>query len=246
MPLLWSFKALHRKEESNNMRKIGFIGVYDKIDLILCIAEILTRAGQKVIVADATTMQKCKYVVPVINPTKSYITEYEGIDVAVGFASIENIRQYLGLEDRESLEYDIMLLDTDNYDAVVDYNLQDADKLYYLTSFDAYSLKKGIEILTRLQMPLHMTKIFYSKEMLKEEEDYFDFLSLGLKTLWNEEKLYFLLENGDQAATIENQRVSKIKLKNLSNSYRENVVFLVNDIDSKIGERKIRSIIKNL
>ena len=139
-----------------------------------------------------------------------------------------------------------MLVDTDNYDAVVDYNLQDADKLYYLTSFDAYSLKKGIEILTRLQMPLHMTKIFYSKEMLKEEEDYFDFLSLGLKTLWNEEKLYFLLENGDQAATIENQRVSKIKLKNLSNSYRENVVFLVNDIDSKIGERKIRSIIKNL
>ena len=228
------------------MRKIGFIGVYDKIDLILCIAEILTRAGQKVIVADATTMQKSKYVVPVINPTKSYITEYEGIDVAVGFASIENIRQYLGLEDRESLEYDIMLVDTDNYDAVVNYNLQDADKLYYLTSFDAYSLKKGIEILTRLQMPLHMTKIFYSKEMLKEEEDYFDFLSLGLKTMWNEEKLYFLLENGDQAAIIENQRVAKIKLKNLSNSYRENVVFLVNDIDSKIGERKIRSIIKNL
>lgn len=228
------------------MRKIGFIGVYDKIDLILCIAKILTKAGQKVIVVDATTVQKSKYVVPVINPTKSYITEYEGIDVAVGFASMENIRQYLGLEDRESMGYDIMLIDTDSYEAVMNYNLQDSGKLYYLTSFDAYSLKKGIEILERLQLPLHMTKIFYSKEMLKEEEDYFDFLALGLKTIWNEERLYFLLENGDQAATIENQRVSKIKLKNLSNSYRENVVFLVNDIDSKIGERKIRSIIKSL
>ena len=228
------------------MRKIGFIGVYDKIDLILCIAKILTKAGQKVIVVDATTVQKSKYVVPVINPTKSYITEYEGIDVAVGFASMENIRQYLGLEDRESMGYDIMLIDTDSYEAVMNYNLQDAGKLYYLTSFDAYSLKKGIEILQSLQMPLHMTKIFYSKQMLKEEEDYFDFLSLGLKTIWNEERLYFLLENGDQAATIENQRVAKIKLKNLSNTYRENVVFLVNDIDSKIGERKIRSIIKSL
>ena len=91
-----------------------------------------------------------------------------------------------------------------------------------------------------------MTKIFYSKEMLKEEEDYFDFLSLGLKIVWDENKLYFLLENGDQAAIIENQRVSKIKLKNLSNSYRENVIFLANDIDSQIGERKIRSIAKNL
>ena len=228
------------------MRKIGFIGVYDKIDLILCIAKMLTRAGKKVIVADATTMQKCKYVVPAINPTKSYITEYEEIDVAVGFDSIENIRQYLGLEDNEDLEYDIMLIDTDNYEAVVNYNIQEAEKIYYLTSFDAYSLKKGIEILERLQIPLHMTKIFYSKEMLKEEEDYFDFLALGLKIIWDENKLYFLLENGDQAAIIENQRVSKIKLKNLSNSYRENVVFLVNDIDSQIGERKIRSIAKSL
>ena len=228
------------------MRKIGFIGVYDKIDLILCIAKILTMAGQKVIVADATIMQKCKYVVPAINPTKSYITEYEGIDVAVGFDSIENIRQYLGLEENEEMQYDIMLVDTDNYDTVVDYSLQSAERLYYLTSFDAYSLKKGIEILERLQVPLHMTKIFYSKEMLKEEEDYFDFLSLGLKIVCDENKLYFLLENGDQAAIIENQRVSKIKLKNLSNSYRENVIFLANDIDSQIGERKIRSIAKNL
>lgn len=228
------------------MRKIGFIGVYDKIDLILCIAEILTKAGKKVIVSDATTIQKSKYVVPVINPTKSYITEYEGIDVAVGFDSIDNIRQYLGLEDNENMEYDFMLIDADNYEAVVNYNMQDSEKLYYLTSFDAYSLKKGIEILERLQIPLHMTKIFYSKEMLKEEEDYFDYLALGLKIVWNEEKLYFLLENGDQAAIIENQRISKIKLKNLSNEYRENVVFLVNDIEKQIGERKIRSIIKNL
>lgn len=228
------------------MRKIGFIGVYDKIDLILCIAEILTKAGKKVIVSDATTIQKSKYVVPVINPTKSYVTEYEGIDVAVGFDSIDNIRQYLGLEDNENMEYDFMLIDADNYEAVVNYNMQDSEKLYYLTSFDAYSLKKGIEILERLQIPLHMTKIFYSKEMLKEEEDYFDYLALGLKIVWNEEKLYFLLENGDQAAIIENQRISKIKLKNLSNEYRENVVFLVNDIEKQIGERKIRTIIKNL
>ena len=73
------------------MKKIGFIGAYDKIDLILCIAKILTQTGKKVLIADATEFQKSKYVVPVINPTKSYITEYEGIDIAVGFESLENI-----------------------------------------------------------------------------------------------------------------------------------------------------------
>ena len=228
------------------MKKIGFIGVYDKTDLILGIAKILVEAQKKVLVIDATEIQKSRYVVPVINPTKSYITEFEGIDVAVGFETLENIKQYLALEGEEKFDYDYMLIDTDNYNGIVGFNLADSEKLYYITSFDAYSLKKGIEVLSQIEIPLHMTKIFFSKEMLKEEEEYFDYLALGLKVIWNEEKLYFLLENGDKSAITENQRVSRIKFKNLSNEYRENVVYLVNDIEKEIDERKIRTIMKNL
>lgn len=228
------------------MKKIGFIGVYDKTDLILGIAKILEEAQKKVLVIDATEIQKSRYVVPVINPTKSYITEFEGIDVAVGFETLENVKQYLALEGEEKFEYDYMLIDADNYDGITKYNLSDSEKLYYVTSFDAYSLKKGIEVLSQIQVPFHMTRLFYSKEMLKEEVEYFDYLALGLKVIWNEEKLYFLLENGDKAAITENQRVSKIKFRNLSNEYKENVVYLVHDIEQELDERKIRAIMKNL
>ena len=228
------------------MKKIGFIGVYDKTDLILGIAKILVEAQKKVLVIDATEIQKSRYVVPVINPTKSYITEFEGIDVAVGFETLENIKQYLALEGEEKFDYDYMLIDTDDYKGIVGFNLPDAEKLYYITSFDAYSLKKGIEVLGQIEMPLHMMKLFFSKEMLKEEEEYFDYLALGLKVIWNEEKLYFLLENGDRAAITENQRVSRIKFRNLSNEYRENVEYLVHDIEKEIDERKIKTIMKNL
>lgn len=228
------------------MNKIGFIGVYDKTDLILCIAKILKMTGKKILVVDATITQKSKYVVPVINPTVSYITEFEEIDVAIGFDNFEEIRKYIGLEDNEDFEYDYVLIDIDTFDKIIDFQLTNADKLFYTTSFDAYSLKKGIDILNQLKDPLKMTKIFYSKEMLKEEEEYFDYLALGAKVEWNEDKIYFLLENGDQAAIIENQRLEKIKFKNLSNEYRENVIYLVNKIDDKIGERTIRGIIKNL
>ena len=228
------------------MKKIGFIGVYDKTDLILGIAKILEEAQKKVLVIDATEIQKSRYVVPVINPTKSYITEFEGIDVAVGFETLENIKQYLALEGEEKFEYDYMLIDADNYDGITKYNLSDSEKLYYVTSFDAYSLKKGIEVLSQIQVPFHMTRLFYSKEMLKEEVEYFDYLALGFKVIWNEEKLYFLLENGDKAAITENQRVSKIKFRNLSNEYKENVVYLVHDIEQELDERKIRAIMKNL
>lgn len=228
------------------MIRVGFIGAYDKTSLILSIAKVLSKAGRKVLVIDSTIKQKCKYVVPAINPTKSYITEFDGIDVAVGFESLKEIEQYIGIDNAEELEYDIILIDTDTYEGTVNFALQSAEKLYYATSFDLYSLKKGIEIIKQLDIPLHMTKLFYSKEMLKEEEEYFDYLALGVKVIWNEEKLYFLLENGDQAAIIENQRLERIKFKNLSNVYKENIAFLVNDIDNKIEEKQIKTIMKNL
>ena len=56
------------------MIKIGFVGAYDKTDIILYIAKIISLIGKKVLVIDSTINQKAKYVVPVINPTKSYIT----------------------------------------------------------------------------------------------------------------------------------------------------------------------------
>lgn len=228
------------------MKKIGFIGAYDKTDIILSIAKVLTMTNKKVLVLDNTMTQKCKYVVPVINPTKSYITTYENIDVAVGFENVEKLKQYLGLDENEKIEYDFFIVDTDSFEGLSTFGLQSADKIYFVTSFDAYSLKKGIEILSQLGVPTHITRIFFSKEMLKEEEEYFDYLSLGIKAIWNEQKVYFPLENGDFPAIMENQRISKIKFKNLSNEYKSNIKFLTNDIEPEIGERTIKNIIKEL
>lgn len=124
------------------MRTIGFIGCYDKTDLIIYIAKILVAMGKRTIVIDATTNQKAKYVVPVIRPTTSYVTEFEGIDVAVGFNNIEEIKAYLGIPIRNELEYDIALIDVDNYSSIENYNIINAEKNYFVTSFDTYSLKK--------------------------------------------------------------------------------------------------------
>ncbi len=228
------------------MKKIGFIGAFDKTDVILSVAKVLTMAEKQVLIIDNTITQKCKYVVPVINPTRTYITSYEGIDVAVGFESFENLKQYIGLDENENLEYDYVIVDTDSFEGVAKFGLQGSDKVYFVTSFDMYSLKKGTEILSQLGVPTHMTRIFYSKDMLREEEEYFDYLVLGTKAIWNEEKVYFLLENGDLPAIMENQRISKIKFKNLSNEYKANIAFLINDIDPEIGNKQIRNIIKSL
>ena len=66
-----------------NMEKVGFVGAFDKTDLLIYIAKILTVLGKRVLIADATITQKAKYVVPALNPTLSYITEFEEIYISV-------------------------------------------------------------------------------------------------------------------------------------------------------------------
>ena len=117
------------------MKIVGFIGVYDKTDLILNLAKIFTVLGSKVLIIDSTINQKAKYVVPTINPTTSYITNFEDIDVAIGFKNEKQIKEYLGLTT-EDLPYDILLVDADEYLKIKEFKLEKAEKNFFVTSFD--------------------------------------------------------------------------------------------------------------
>lgn len=228
------------------MKRIGFIGGYDKTDLIIYIAKILTVLGKKVLVIDATTSQKARYVVPVINPTIKYVTEYEEIDIAVGFTNEDDIKKYLGLAKEQEMEYDIILVDTDNSEGFEQYRLEEAQKNYFVTSFDVYSLKKGLEALVGLKNAISLTKVLFSKEMLKEEDDYLNYLSLGYKIIWNDYRVYFPIENGDLSVIYENQRVAKIKFKKLSVQYKDGLAFLSEEILGDANEGRIRRAIKTI
>lgn len=228
------------------MKKIGFIGAYDKTDLILYVAKILTTLKEKVLVIDTTINQKARYIVPVINPTTEYVTDFEDIDIAVGFNNIEDIKKYLGLQETQELEYDIILVDTDNLEGFQNFKLEEAQKNYFVTSFDNYSLKKGLEVLNGVTEVVNLTKILFSKEMLKEEDDYLNFLSLGYKVLWNEYRLYFPIENGDLSVIYENQRVAKIKFKKLSIQYKDGLAYLAEEILGNVSESNIRKAIKSI
>lgn len=224
------------------MKKIGFIGAYDKTDMLLNIAKILTTMNNRVLIIDSTINQKAKYVVPAINPTVSYITSFEDIDVAIGFRNIEEIKKYVGTTG--NLSYDILLVDSDTIERIEEFELNKADKNYFVTSFDVYSLRKGVEILKLLKNQLNLTKILFAKEMLKEEDDYLNFLSLGCKIIWDEERIYFPIENGDLSVIAENQRVQKIKFKKLSVQYKDSLGFIAQQILNQKNDSQVRKAIK--
>ena len=228
------------------MKKIGFIGAYDKIDFVMYIAKILVEAGKKVIVIDGTIMQKAKYIVPTIKPSKTYITEFEDIDIAVGFESFENIKQYLALPAMAVLDYDYALIDVDTIEGVEGFKVEECEQKYFVTSFDLYSIKKGLESVCNIQNQIDVTKVLFTNEMSKEEDDYLNFLSLGSKINWNEERVYFPFEVGDKAVIYYNQRVAKIRFKRLSNQYREGLAYVATKIAEGEDENLVKKAFKKI
>ena len=223
------------------MKKIGFIGAVDKIDLILYAAKLLSETHKKVLVIDATILQKAKYIVPAMLPTKSYVTDFYGIDVAVGFEDLSDIEDYVN--DQE-IKYDLILIDIDEHEKIESFKLSNMDKLYFITSFDNYSIKKGLEIAQGIKQT--MKKVLYEKEFLEEYDNYLNMLSATYSIKWEKDVIHFLHNNDDIDAIIENQKAEKIKFRNLSEEYREGLLEIVKDIEPGIKVGNIKKALKNI
>lgn len=215
------------------MEKINFIGSFDKTDTIMYVAKILVEMGKKVLIIDATVNQKAKYVIPAIDyDSTRYVTNYLDIDIAVGFTNYADIKRYLGMPESAIFTYDYIFVDIDNPELLSSFNIYDSKKNYFVTSSDLFSLKKGLEVLKNLEMPIGITKVYFSNQMSKAEDEYLNFLSLGYKLQWQNEKIYFPLQTDDQEIIMENQRLSRIKFKGLSTAFKDALIYLAQDISN--------------
>ncbi len=80
--------------------------------------------------------------------------------------------------------------------------------------------------------------------MLKEEDDYLNFLSLGHKVVWNEDRIYFPIENGDLSVIYENQRIAKIRFKKLSVQYKDGLSYIAQEILEDASGSNVRRAVK--
>ena len=243
------------------MKKIGFLGAYDKANFIIYTAKVLKMLEYKVLVIDASTIQKIKYIIPSINPTKSYITSFEDIDFAVGFEDWVEIEKYLGIETNTNNEgeeekennvavtademYDYVLIDVDSHEKLKSFNVEKNDKNYFVTSFDMFSLKKGISIFQDLTQPMKLTKIEFSYENTKEDEEYLNYLSLEYKINWKNYAFYFQILGEDNKVFEENQRLEKIRFRRLSIGYKDALAYVVQDICKNESAGKIKRSMKD-
>lgn len=228
------------------MKNICFIGAFDKLDLLLYLSKIIMGLGKKVLIIDATQLQKARYIVPTINPTKSYITRFEDIDIAIGFDSYEEIERYIGFTEDQKMKYDYALVNIDDAEKFDNFSNQDTLKNYFVTSFELYSIKKGLETIRKIEKPVKITKILFSREMNENDNYYLDYLSLGYKIIWEENKINFPYETQDIEAMIENQKNHKISIKWLTQAYKESLEYLIIDMIPNINITNLRRIMKNI
>lgn len=225
------------------MKKIGFIGAYDKTDLIIYISKLLVENGLKVLIIDSTILQKTRYTVPCITPSRYYITTHEDIDIAIGFETIQEIKNYT---QSPELDYDIIFIDVDSREAFENLEMYTSDKNYFVTGFDNYSLKKGLEIIGKSEQKNLMTKIMFSRHMEKSDDEYLNFLSFYYAVKWSKEKIYFPFEVGDNSVIIENQRSARISFKELSQEYKDGILEVISQITPEIRMGDVKKMLKNI
>jgi pyoverdine/dityrosine biosynthesis protein Dit1 len=186
-----------------------------------------------------------RYIVPNVSANHSitYVSEYEGTDVAVGFMNLGQIAQYLGTNQ---LNYDFIIIDSDNIQTMYSFMIPGMKKIFYVTSYDKFEVEKSKELFENFNRPLQLTKVIISSNLNANEDKYL------VHTLENnlikfDRKVEVLFEDTDRnrAATLQSQLVQNISFKNYTSTYKDSLEYLAALIaEGMVSQSEIKSVIK--
>lgn len=228
------------------MEQIGYLGSFDKKDMLLNVGKVLTALGQRVLIVDATLMQRLKYIVPNVSSNNSitYISEYQDIDVAVGFMNLMGIAQYLG---NNQIPYDFILVDSDNIQTMNSFMIPKMNKIFFVTSYDQYEITRMIEIFQYYNQPMEVIKVVLSSDNTTKQAQYFAHLIEKTPVRLKSAEVHFVDTIEDRKATLENQLMKEIKLKRYSTSYKDSLEYITAiTAENIVSQADIKRVIKKL
>ena len=220
------------------MEQIGFIGSYDKKDLLLNVGTVLTNLGKSVLIVDATSVQRMRYVVPNVSTNQSFtfVSEYSKIDVALGFMNLNGVAQYL----RKNLNYDYILIDCDNPQTMNSFGITSMKKIFFVTSYEQYDMMKGAETLRYVQLPIEVIKVISTTNMVDAEDKLLNSKVANSNIKWSNKRIEFSDLDVDRKAILKNQFSRQISFKSFSKDYKQWLEYLINIItDNTVDSGRI-------
>lgn len=239
------------------MKCIGFIGKTNKTEIVQYVAKIISSLGNKVMMIDATSSQKTRYTVPTIIGTENqsqYVVQYDGIEIAIGFGNMLELKKYLLSKGEDFNEYDYVLVDTDVEEMIEEYDLKSANNIFFVSSYDKFDVLKGIELLRFIcaskrradpEGKLFVEKVLYYSEINSADSKYIDIFSDNLPIEWDFSTLNFPYDQGDLSVNIQNQYAAKLDLRFLTKQYKEALISAVKIITGE-AEGSLRKVVKNI
>ena len=233
------------------MQVIGAIGYVDKYDFVIDLAKTLRLSGKSVIVIDGTSDRKYRYVIPSLTfGDKYYITQYDGIDFAIGFDSMHDLENYTSEQKINISLYDYMILDIDNPKSYEFFRTRGIDKTYFFVDTSVISFAKNADILKAMKVyntssdSLVMTKILFRAYLTRAEDQYFYKKMQEFDVKFNPTEYEIPNDDQDKMASIDAQISGIIDLRKHTRIYIETIADIAAEILGDVSSRDVYKSIK--
>ncbi|HUC91954.1 MAG TPA: hypothetical protein VMS09_07990 [Paenibacillus sp.] len=237
------------------MKQIVFFGAPDKSHLLLVLGKLLTAAGLRVLHVDSTIAQSAQGYLPQSDErTGAFVTEFEGLDVAGGFITYNQLDRYMKQMEGKWPHYDVMLLDTDHAEFVKGRELEAFAHRVWCSSFEKLALQKNAELIKRLCLaesaaqPLPFFKLLYPFVQTTITEAYIHSHYEDDPVQWLEPVFRIPLDDRDVSATIDNQHHARIDVRKLSGAYIQTVFSMSRtlfDMDGRTVKTALKQVRRN-
>lgn len=230
---------------------IGLVGYVNKSELIINLAKILSITGKSVLVIDGTTEERLRYTIPAFNNTeKEYLIHFDGADYALGFRSIESIKEYICKKTSNADTYDYILIDIDNVQSYEDFRQDNLYRTFFFIEFLNISIGKDEELLKAItsheavdKKPV-MTRVIYRQYVTRTSERYFEDKILNYPVEWNQIEYELPYMDQDKIADIEAQQSGYIDINRHTKQFIAFVTDIASDIIGELSGADIRKMVK--
>ena len=216
------------------MRAIGMYGYVDKYDFVMAVAKTITMMGRSVLVVDATSDNKYKYIVPNISNDVRYINQYGEVDFAMGFNSYEELQQYMAEKGMDIEKYSYVLFDVESVDKFKAYASKTMDKSYLFIASNLVSVNKTEEI---------VRSVYYRSYMTRAANNYLDEKVANYAVNWSDEIYDVSQDEQDTMVNIDSQYSGLIDIRKHTKQY---ILYLCEFVSKLLGDEDEKTILKEI
>lgn len=230
------------------MQAIGMYGYVDKYDFVIAAAKTLGIMGRSVLVIDATSDEKYRYMIPAIDKSQCYLTQYSEIDFAVGFTSYEQLSAYLVERGVDIQRYSYVIVDVENYEGYRKFKSLEINKSYMFIDTNVVSIARNDELVRvmRAENPereIVFTKVLYKAYLSRAANNYLEEKINNYAVKWTDEVYEVSMDDQDVMVNIDSQYSGIIDIKKHTKPY---VLYLCEFISKLLGDTSAKDVLKEI